>query len=418
MKNNEILRSYGTDYKEMTKRLLAHANAAAQIPAGAKIGIKPNLVTAAPASFGGTTHPEVVSGIIEYLFENGHREIVIAEGSWVGDKTSEAFRNCGYLTLAEEYGVPLLDTQKDTVLSVDAAGLSLKINQCVRDFDFLINVPVLKGHCQTRITCALKNMKGLIPNEEKRRYHRIGLHKPIAHLNTVIRQDLIIVDHICGDLDFEEGGNPVQRDCVMVARDPVLLDAYVCALLDYEVDDVPYVRLAEKLGVGSADLAQLELVTCEGEITDAQETILPDAHPGSMRPPKGAFRSAGAESADSLRLGVRIARTATEGGTHAFGSRIENSVSGKRVLDVSYAVDEVDSCSACYGSLVPALDQLKQEGLLEKLPLPIAIGQGHRGKSGKLGVGDCTAGFDICVRGCPPTTEEMLAELRAIIKEK
>ena len=29
--------------------------------------------------------------------------------------------------------------------------------------DFLINDPVLKGHCQTKITCALKNMKGLIP---------------------------------------------------------------------------------------------------------------------------------------------------------------------------------------------------------------------------------------------------------------
>ena len=32
--------------------------------------------------------------------------------------------------------------------------------------DFLINVPVMKGHCQTKITCALKNMKGLIPNSE------------------------------------------------------------------------------------------------------------------------------------------------------------------------------------------------------------------------------------------------------------
>lgn len=61
----------------------------------------------------------------------------------------------------------------------------MKLNVCERaaNIDFLINVPVLKGHCQTKITCALKNMKGLIPNTEKRHFHAMGLHEPIAHLN-------------------------------------------------------------------------------------------------------------------------------------------------------------------------------------------------------------------------------------------
>ena len=38
------------------------------------------------------------------------------------------------------------------------------------DADFLINLPVLKGHCQTAMTCALKNCKGCIPDREKRRF--------------------------------------------------------------------------------------------------------------------------------------------------------------------------------------------------------------------------------------------------------
>lgn len=92
---------------------------------------------------------------------------------------------------------------------VDCAGMKLQICSSVRKLDFLINVPVLKGHCQTKITCALKNMKGLIPNKEKRHFHKLGLHKPIAHLNVGIHQDFIVVDNICGDLDFEDGGNPV-----------------------------------------------------------------------------------------------------------------------------------------------------------------------------------------------------------------
>lgn len=83
--------------------------------------------------------------------------------------------------------------------------MKLKVCDTALQAEFVINMPVLKGHCQTKITCALKNNKGVIPNSEKRRYHTMGLHKPIAHLNTVVRNDFILVDNICGDLDFEEG---------------------------------------------------------------------------------------------------------------------------------------------------------------------------------------------------------------------
>ncbi len=359
MNRNEIWRSYGTDYKEMTKRLLVQSGLEEMLPGKtAKIAVKPNLVTPAPAKFGGTTHPEVVAGIIEFLQERGYGNIVIAEGSWVGDKTAEAFDYCGYNSLAAEYGVELLDMQKQKGVSVDCGGMDLEICRCVKDWDFLINVPVLKGHCQTHITCALKNMKGLIPNTEKRRFHTMGLHKPIAHLNAGIHQDFIVIDHICGDLDFEEGGSPVVRNCVMTACDPVLVDAYVCSLLGYETGDVEYVGLADRLGIGSSDLSDLRLITCEGEPFED----LPE----------------------------------------------------HRHLDVSYAVDEVDSCSACYGVLIPALDRLREEGLLDRLPAQISIGQGHRGRTGKIGVGNCTAKFDFCIKGCPPKEEEIYTALREL----
>ena len=359
MNRNEIWRSYGTDYKEMTKRLLVQSGLEEMLPGKtAKIAVKPNLVTPAPAKFGGTTHPEVVAGIIEFLQERGYGNIVIAEGSWVGDKTAEAFDYCGYNSLAAEYGVELLDMQKQKGVSVDCGGMDMEICRCVKDWDFLINVPVLKGHCQTHITCALKNMRGLIPNTEKRRFHTMGLHRPIAHLNAGIHQDFIVIDHICGDLDFEEGGSPVVRNCVMTACDPVLVDAYVCSLLGYETGDVEYVGLADRLGIGSSDLSDLRLITCEGEPFED----LPE----------------------------------------------------HRHLDVSYAVDEVDSCSACYGVLIPALDRLREEGLLDRLPAQISIGQGHRGRNGKIGVGNCTAKFDFCIKGCPPKEEDIYTALREL----
>ena len=361
MKRNEIWRSYGTDYKEMTKRLLIQSGLEQLLPQQrtARIAIKPNLVTPAPASFGGTTHPEIVAGIIEFLQVRGYDDIVIAESSWVGDRTSEAFEYCGYNALARKYNIKLIDCQKEKAVSVDCHGMRLSVCSCVHDWDFLINVPVLKGHCQTNITCALKNMKGLIPNSEKRRFHTMGLHKPIAHLNTYLKPDFIVIDHICGDLSFEEGGNPVTRNCIMTAADPVLVDAFVCSLLHYQTSDVPYIGLAQRLGVGNADLSSLRLITCEGEAYED----LPE----------------------------------------------------RSLLDVSYAVDESDSCSACYGVLIPALDRLKEEGLLELLQNQISIGQGHRGKKGILGVGNCTSGFDTYIKGCPPSEEDIYRALKEYI---
>ena len=368
---NQIWKLYGTDFKGMTKKLLEETELASLIgDKKARIGIKPNLVTASPAQFGATTHPEVVAGIVEYLQEKHFENITIVEGSWVGDRTSEAYRYCGYKELCEKYDVPFVDGQKQKWHSVDCAGMKLNIIDAVENIDFLINVPVLKGHCQTRITCALKNMKGLLPNTEKSRFHRMGLHKPIAHLQAGIHQDFIVVDHICGDLDFEEGGNPVVRNCVMAALDPVLVDSYVCYLMQYAPDDVPYIRMAERLGIGSADLSKAQIIN------------------------RGGFNGyKGREMEEDLPR--------------------EN-----KLLEVSYAVDEVDSCSACYANLVGALWGLREEELLEQLKVPIGIGQGMQGKTGRLGVGRCTKDFDVCIMGCPPDEDKIYRELKKYILQQ
>ena len=375
---NTIYRIYGNKYLEMTKRLLAASPLLFLLKEKEKrkgklrILIKPNLVTPQPAEFGGTTHPEIVSGILEYLQENGCADITVAEGSWAGDSTEEAAEYCGYCALCEKYGVPFIDTKKIPAVSVDAAGISLNVCRFLKDYDFLINVPVLKGHCQTRMTCALKNMKGLIPDSEKRRFHTMGLHKPIAHLNTVIRQDFIVIDHICGDPSFEEGGDPLVRNCIMAATDPVLTDAYACRILGLSAKDVPYVGLSEKLGVGSASLDKLKLVTVED--------------------PRG-------EAAQDVPEGL------------------------SRTLEVNYAVEDADSCSDCYAALTGALIQLREEGLLQKFTDAggkICIGQGYRGKSApgagqRIGIGDCCAAFCCRVPGCPAEEEAICTALRQFI---
>ena len=188
------------------------------------------------------------------------------ESSWVGDKTSDSLLVTGFGELCE-MGVPFLDLQEDSGVMRDGSGMRLTICERALEADYLINLPVLKGHCQTRMTCALKNMKGCIPASEKRRFHRLGLHEPIGHLAAGIRQDFILVDSICGDLTFEDGGNPVPQDRMIAAVDPVLCDAYGCSLIGIPIEEVRYIAVAEACGAGSSDLS-LSSVICLREEAD------------------------------------------------------------------------------------------------------------------------------------------------------
>lgn len=424
MKQNQIIKIYGEDYRKMTKELLTAADLIGRIPdKSCRIGIKPNLVAPTPAFLGATTHPEIVAGIIEYLQEHGCSNLTVAEGSWVGDRTSEAMEVCGYFELAEKYGVRLIDAQKEGSFEKDCGGLKLRLTNCVKEFDFLINVPVVKGHCQTKITCALKNMKGLLPNAEKRHFHAMGLHRPIAHLSLGIHQDFIVADHICGDLDFEDGGNPVVRNCIMAAADPVLLDTYVCNLLHYDCSEVPYIGMAEELGAGSTDLANAQVAVCEREpkrcnepgTNLTKEQTEKEKTEGSEKDTEEMMDRDGIISEEKLKKRDRNVPLRFLSGEEIWDEEIPYA---KKVVAVRDVVEEVESCSACYGSLLPVLDRLKEEGLLEELREKICIGQGYRGKSGELGVGLCTAGFTYCIKGCPPSEEEIYEGLKRYLAKR
>ena len=356
MKKNDIILAHGLDYKKMAKKVLETANLTELIgDKQKKVALKPNLVTTTPPSAGATTHAEILEGALEYLRENGFSDVTVMEGSWVGDRTQDVLDVVGYRPILKKYDVPFVDLQKDSWTEYNAQGMKIKLCDQAHQTDFMINLPVLKGHCQTLVTCALKNNKGVIPNSEKRRFHTMGLHKPIVHLNTIARNDFILVDNICGDLDFEEGGNPVEMNRILGFRDPVLCDAFVCETMGYSPEDVPYIPLAEELGVGSTDLKNANLIY--------------------VNPPQ---------------------------------SREQSLPPTRRVQSLSRYAAPSDACSACYGSLIYALARLDDSGRLKKSLPKIAIGQGYRDKTGEIGVGQCTSCFAKTLQGCPPKAIDIL----------
>ena len=352
---NRIFIHYGTQISEMTCALLDAANVSSGIQPSMHVVVKPNLVVSRPAADGATTHPEIAEGIIRYLKDHGIGNISIAEGAWVGDSTERAFKNCGYTSLAAKYGVKLVDTKKDRVVKKTLHGLEIGLCETLVHADYFINVPVLKGHCQTRMTCCLKNLKGCIPDGEKRRFHTIGLHKPIAVLASLLKPDLHVIDGICGDLSFEEGGTPIPSNRLLLGFDPVLLDSYGAQLMGYQPDEIEHLRLAKDFGVG-------QYVSDQTEITEF-----------GIRPKTDMKRNPAARQ-------------------------------------FAQFIDEDGACSACYAALVFALNKVRPSQSSGK----IKIGQGFRGKTCKgIGVGNCTAGCEIHVKGCPPHAVDIVEMLRS-----
>ena len=99
---------YGDKPRQMVKELLEVIKPEEEIDKNAHVGIKPNLVVAKPSCSGATTSPEIVEGLIEYLKSKGYNKIVIMEGSWVGDRTSEAFKVCDMRNCQKNMMFPLL----------------------------------------------------------------------------------------------------------------------------------------------------------------------------------------------------------------------------------------------------------------------------------------------------------------------
>ncbi len=363
MNRNEVAIAYGSDPAELTRALLAAADLPSLIPhKSASIVLKPNLVIAATPEGGATTHPQIVVQVIESLQALGYRNLQIVESAWVGDSTEEGFRVNGYYEISKKYQVPLVDVKDDDYQILREEGIAMEVSKTIMECDFLINLPVLKGHCQTAMTCALKNMKGCLSDKSKRLFHTLGLHKPIAALNKIRAADLVLVDSLNGDLDFEEGGNPVQTNRMFIARDSVLCDSYGASLMGFRLKDVPYIQMAEAMGVGSSDL------------DSATVRQLNEPTEGELAKPRGV---------------------------------------------VSYLAERTlpkDACSACYGNLIHALKRLDEVDKLDRIPVQVCIGQGYKGVTDptKAGVGICTRGLGKSLAGCPPKAIDMIEFLKGL----
>ncbi len=153
----DVLIIYGNQVDTMIQRLIEKAGALNRLRPDDTVVIKPNLVVSRSEWAGVNTNPKVVEALIKQLKEYGVQRITVGDGSGMGYNATKAFETCGYTRLKEKYNLQLVDLERDrfvkTSPAVDGPFSSLEIAKTIVECDFLINVPVMKAHSETLITC-------------------------------------------------------------------------------------------------------------------------------------------------------------------------------------------------------------------------------------------------------------------------
>jgi len=274
------------------------------VKSGDRIGIKPNLTTNHSGEAGVTTHPAVVSALIDCFRKITSGKITIMEGAG-GANTADAFKDQGWVELSKNKNCRLVDLNHPVpyptfvVCRIPGGGLAfreLTFNRAFKDIDVFVSVAKLKVHELAGITLTVKNQFGSVPmdaygNMERAKWQ---LHKDdpwrsmpcaINDINACNPINLAVVDGVIG----LEGGaglwNPAARakntGLIIIGKNAVAVDAVGTVLMGYDPEadypDPPFeaaenhLRIARDLGLGPTDLKKIDIRLGKGirKLSDA-----------------------------------------------------------------------------------------------------------------------------------------------------
>ncbi len=241
---------------------------------GQKALLKPNLLSAKKPEEAITTHPAVLEAAIVLVKEAGGVPVV---GDSPGGKISDLrtyWEATGTAEACRRQGAELVSFEKSGVYEKRIGNRKYYIARPVLDADVIINIPKLKTHSLTVLTCTVKNMFGVVPGIRKSMHHREA-PKPrefsglVVDIFSLARPHLNIVDAIVGmDGPGPSAGDPKQLGFIMAGADGVAVDAAASHLLDLDPFKVPTTQIAHRRDLGEGDIKRIELL---GEVPQVRK---------------------------------------------------------------------------------------------------------------------------------------------------
>ena len=238
---------------------------------GMKIAIKANLVTFLPPARAATTHPSLLCELTRLLTKRG---AIVTLGDSPGGLYTSAFVNrvysvCGMHAI-EKYGGRLNDDfgQSDAVFPEARAAKHFTYTSYLDSADAIINFCKLKSHGMMSLSCAVKNMFGVIPGIMKPEYHyRYPDHSQFADMLVDINEYFApkIRLSICDAVVAMEGngptaGEPRQLGALLASSSPYALDLVAASLIGLRRENVPTLEAAYRRSLAPATAAEVEII--------------------------------------------------------------------------------------------------------------------------------------------------------------
>ena len=229
-----------------------------RLGAGKRVLVKPNFGTVSPKM---SVNPRLVAATLSTLSEGGCKTLM---GEDPVPMYSEAriYKKWKLAEMAERTGADLVSVRHGPHQTVKPKKplyfKQLEVSRIALDVDAVVSLAKMKHVPVCLVSLSLKNMKGLLAAEWKRRFHCEGLEKGIVDLNQAVRPALAIIDATHA-YDMVTGKNlPV--GLLIGSKDPVAADAVCTRIMGFDPMKVEYIRLAEKVGLGAARKSRIEIL--------------------------------------------------------------------------------------------------------------------------------------------------------------
>ena len=242
----------------------------------AGIVLKPNCNNDMNSLIGNSTDLRVIISVIKALQKRKYKNITIAEGPNCGidHMGIDVFKRLRLDKVAEMYGVKLINLNKSEYEIVDLVTGKAKIGKSILENDFLINLPKVKTHIEVGMTICMKNWVGCFQALDKRNIHD-SLVENIVRMNEIKKPDLNIVDGLVAmEGNGPAAGIPKKLNLILIGKNSFITDLLCTKLFGFDLDYVPYLKLAvEKNKISAEDLNYSESVKEIIKLKRAKENL-------------------------------------------------------------------------------------------------------------------------------------------------
>jgi uncharacterized protein (DUF362 family) len=230
----------------------------------ANVIIKPNICVAYHGpEYAATTNPTVVATLVGLCLEAGAKRVRIMDTPFGGTAES-AYEVTGIGEAVRAAGGEMeIMSPVKFIKTAIPEGRDIKewsVYKDILEADLVINVPIAKHHSLARLTLGGKNLLGVITRANA--IHQ-NLNQRIADLASVVRPGLTVVDAVRILMAHGPTGGSLndvkQANTIVASHDMVAADAWATSLFGLTGEDIPYIKAAAEMGLGTMDLAGLKI---------------------------------------------------------------------------------------------------------------------------------------------------------------